>query len=81
MNDFIEAVSRNNISMVDFLLQNKMANVNHNDGEALNIVCDANDLKPAKKTASGIKAPLDKGAAFVSPEPRLQALLEAHNVQ
>jgi ankyrin repeat protein len=39
MNDFIEAVSRNNISKVDFLLQNKMANVNHNEGEALNIVC------------------------------------------
>ena len=49
--------------------------------EALNIVCDANDLKPVKKTEAHIKACIDKGPDFVSPEAKLQALLEKHNVQ
>lgn len=47
--------------------------------EALNIVCDANDLKAVAKTESHIKANVDKGPAFVSPEPKLKALLEKYN--
>jgi hypothetical protein len=47
--------------------------------EALNIVCDANDLKPVKKTEAHIKACIDKGPDFVSPEAKLQALLEKYN--
>jgi len=45
--------------------------------EAMLIVCDANDSKTATKTAKGTKANIDKGAGFIAPEPRLQALLEA----
>ena len=44
--------------------------------EALNIVCDANDSKSIKKTASDVKANTDKGPYFRSPEPRLTKLLE-----
>lgn len=44
--------------------------------EALLIVCDANDSKSIKKTASNVKANLDKGPYFKAPEPRLTALLE-----
>lgn len=47
----------------------------HQVEQALNIVCDANDSKTATKTASDVKANIDKGATFVSPEPRLQKLL------
>lgn len=43
---------------------------------ALLIVCDSNDSKSVKKTASNVKAnDGDKGTGFVPPEPRLQALL------
>ena len=46
--------------------------------EAMNIVCDSNDSKSIKKTASDVKAnDGDKGAYFVAPEPRLTALLES----
>lgn len=44
---------------------------------AMHIVCDSNDTKPAKKTASNVKANVDKGSAFVAPEPRLQKLLDS----
>lgn len=44
---------------------------------AMSIVCDANDTKPAKKTASDVKANIDKGSTFVAPEPRLQKLLDS----
>ena len=44
--------------------------------EALSIVCDSNDSKSVTKTASDVKANLDKGVTFIAPEPRLQALLE-----
>lgn len=44
---------------------------------AMNIVCDSNDTKPAKKTASDVKANIDKGSTFVAPEPRLQKLLDS----
>lgn len=44
--------------------------------EALNIVCDANDSKSIKKVAANVKANAgDKGPYFVSPEVKLQALL------
>jgi len=44
--------------------------------EALNVVCDSNDSKSVKKTASDVKAnDGDKGVYFVAPEPRLQAIL------
>jgi len=45
--------------------------------EALNIVCDSNDSKSVKKTTADKKAnDGDKGADFIAPEPRLQALLD-----
>ena len=44
---------------------------------AMHIVCDANDTKPAKKTASDVKANVDKGSSFVAPEPRLQKLIDS----
>lgn len=45
--------------------------------EALNIVCDANDSKSIKKVAANVKANAgDKGPYFVSPETKLQALLD-----
>ena len=43
--------------------------------EAMLIVCDANDSKSLSKTASSEKANKDKGADFVSPEPKLKELL------
>lgn len=46
--------------------------------DALLIVCDSNDSKSVKKTASDIKAnDGDKGQSFIPPEPRLQALLDS----
>lgn len=48
--------------------------------EALNIVADANDLKPVVKTASAVKAAVDKGPAFVSPEAKLQELLDKKGI-
>ena len=47
--------------------------------EALNIVCDANDLKTATMTDPSVKANINKGPDFVKPEARLQVLLEKHN--
>lgn len=44
--------------------------------EALLAVCDSNDTKPAKKTASNIKANVDKGAEFVPPTETLQKILD-----
>ncbi len=45
------------------------------------IVCDSNDSKSVKKTASDVKAnDGDKGPYFQTPEPRLQAVLnERHH--
>ena len=43
---------------------------------ALHIVADSNDTKPAIKTASHIKANVDKGKYFIAPEPQLQQLLD-----
>ena len=43
---------------------------------ALAVVCDSNDTKPAVKTASDVKANIDKGDSFVPPEPRLQHILD-----
>lgn len=44
---------------------------------AANIVCDSNDSKAVKKTASDVKANVDKGALFIAPEPRLQVIVDA----
>jgi len=44
---------------------------------AILIVCDANDTKTATKTASNIKASIDKGEGFIAPETRLQEVLNA----
>lgn len=50
--------------------------------EALLIVCDSNDSKSVKKTASDVKANgNDKGAFFIAPEPRLQAILDRVEVR
>lgn len=43
---------------------------------AMLVVCDSNDSKSVKKTASDVKAnDGDKGVYFTPPEPRLQAIL------
>ena len=45
--------------------------------EALQIVCGANESKSIKRVASDVKAnDGDKGPYFMSPEPKLQLLLE-----
>ena len=44
--------------------------------QAMLIVCDSNDSKPAVRTASNVKANIDKGDTFIAPEPRLQELLD-----
>jgi hypothetical protein len=44
---------------------------------AAHIVCDSNDSKSIKKTASDVKANVDKGALFIAPEPRLQVIVDA----
>ncbi len=41
----------------------------------LNIVADSNDSKSIQKVSADVKANKDKGAYFVAPEPRLQAVL------
>lgn len=44
---------------------------------AMHVVCDANDSKSVKKTDPTKKAnDGDKGANFISPEPRLQEILD-----
>ncbi|AWD90273.1 putative NTP pyrophosphohydrolase [Dickeya phage Amaethon] len=49
---------------------------------AVLIVCDSNDSKSVKKTASDIKAnDGDKGASFIDPAPRLQALINEVNAR
>lgn len=59
------------------LVQMGAMHLSHDDMKnAMNIVCDANDTKAVKKTASNVKANTDKGIDFISPEPRLQALLD-----
>jgi predicted HAD superfamily Cof-like phosphohydrolase len=42
---------------------------------AILAVCDANDTKLANRTASHIKASIDKGVGFIPPETRLQEIL------
>ena len=49
--------------------------------EAMTIVCDSNDSKVATKTASNVKANIDKGENFIAPEPRLRLLLEKVNAR
>lgn len=45
---------------------------------AAEIVCDSNDSKSIKKTASDVKAnDGDKGAFFIDPTPRLQTIVDA----
>ncbi len=44
---------------------------------AAQIVCDSNDSKAVKKTASDVKANIDKGALFIDPTPRLQVIVDA----
>jgi hypothetical protein len=45
--------------------------------EALLVVCDSNDSKSVKKVDPAVKANAgDKGPYFVTPEPRLQAILD-----
>ena len=45
--------------------------------EAMHAVCDANDTKCVDKVAPNVKANANnKGDNFVSPEPRLQMILD-----
>jgi hypothetical protein len=43
---------------------------------AINIVCDSNDTKSISKTASNVKANINKGVNYQPPEPQLEALLD-----
>lgn len=43
---------------------------------AMNVVCDSNDSKTIKKTASDVKANVDKGVYFIAPEARLQLIID-----
>lgn len=43
---------------------------------AMNVVCDSNDSKTIKKTASNAKANVDKGVYFIAPEARLQLIID-----
>lgn len=44
---------------------------------AADIVCDSNDSKSVKKTATDVKANAgDKGAFFIDPAPRLQVIVD-----
>lgn len=46
--------------------------------QAADIVCDSNDSKSVKKTATDVKANAgDKGAFFIDPAPRLQTIVDA----
>lgn len=45
--------------------------------QAIHAVCDSNDSKSVTKTASHVKANIDKGKDFIRPEPRLQEILDA----
>ena len=40
-------------------------------------VCDSNDTKVVKKTASDVKANLSKGEAYVSPDNAIRAVLDS----
>lgn len=60
----------------DFIMDQKLNLDMHRQVIALSIVCDSNDSKAVKHTAPGVKANIDKGAGFVPPEARLQALLD-----
>lgn len=48
--------------------------------EAMLIVCDSNDTKTVEKTASNVKANMDKGPYFTPPEPKLAALLAKRGI-
>ena len=43
--------------------------------QAISAVCDSNDTKPVVKTASDVKANVDKGATYVPPTKALEAIL------
>lgn len=49
--------------------------------QSFNIVCDANDTKVAKKTATHVKANIDKGANFIPPEKILLKLFESKGIK
>lgn len=44
--------------------------------DVLEVVCDSNDSKQVQKVAPDVKANINKGAGFIAPEPRLQALID-----
>lgn len=48
--------------------------------EAMLVVCDSNDTKTVKKTASDVKANKEKGGYFIPPEHRLQLILDNREV-
>lgn len=57
--------------------QVKLMGLTHAQAErAFEVVCDSNDSKTIKKTASDVKANVDKGNFFIAPEPRLQGILD-----
>ena len=62
---------------LNYIALDKYGYTNSESLEAANIVCDSNDSKAVKKTASDVKANVDKGALFIAPEPRLQVIVDA----
>ena len=65
------------ISALNYIALGKYGYENAETISAAGIVCDSNDTKAIKKTASDVKANIDKGALFIAPEPRLQVIVNA----
>jgi len=68
------------LSMVALAAVNELSNTLGSPALALwaiKAVCDSNDTKEVKKTASDIKANATKGADYVSPKARIKELLNA----
>lgn len=67
-----------NIANYNYIALNKLGYTDEEAILAAEIVCDSNDSKSIKKTASDVKAnDGDKGALFIDPTPRLQTIVDA----
>lgn len=65
----IVALNYRALSLIGYTLEEQL--------KAAEIVCDSNDSKSVKKTATDVKANAgDKGALFIDPTPRLQTIVD-----
>jgi hypothetical protein len=78
-NDYLNVAESMNFVITSCLTQMSYMGLSQEQQErALLVVCDSNDSKSVKKTASNVKAnDGDKGPYFKDPEPRLQEILDA----